>query len=122
MKNKGYTIIDIIILVIVLAASAILILPRLSTAFVSNNEELHDSQMNLYLKQAKLYGEKNIDKIKENNNSIIVTIDDLIDAGYIGAYVSKELTDDLDESVIINDLKIKITYNEETKEITVQYI
>lgn len=113
MKKNGFTFYDILIVVVVLGVSALIILPKLSTAFKNDKEELHNSQIALYLSEAEKYGEANKADIKKSESKV-VTINDLISAGYIGAYTSHDLYDARDNKTIINDWKIKLIYNVDT--------
>ena len=118
MKNKGYSTIDIIILTIFLGISALFIIPNISNAFKDNSEEIYQNQIDLYLNQAKKYGEDNIEKLKENDNSLIVSVEDLIDLKYIG----NSIYENKDNPNNIKNLKIQITYNEENNLVKVEYI
>ena len=112
MKKNGYTVVDMLIVVAILAVSAIVILPKMSMAFKSDKNEIYTETMNLYLNQATLYGNKNKDEIKKSQSKV-VTINDLIDAGYIGAYANKTLIDVRDNKTVMNDIKIKLIYDNE---------
>lgn len=112
MKSKGYTVVDILVIIVVLGALALLTLPNMSLAFKDNKEELYQNQIRLYLEQAKLYGENNKDKF-DDDNTMVVTIDELIEEGYIGAYVSDKIYDVRDNVTELNKMKIRITYNED---------
>ena len=115
-NNKGYTSLDIIIIVVVLGISALILIPRISLAFKDESEEIYQDQINLYLKQAKKYGEDNIDKIKENENSIVKSVEELIDEKYIGSDIYSDGNNNL------KNMKIQITYNEEDGTIKAEYI
>lgn len=119
MKKNGYTVIDMLIVVVVLAVSAVIILPKMSMAFKSDKNELYNSTMNLYLNQATLYGNKNKDEIKKSESEV-VTINDLIDAGYIGAYADKNLIDIRDNKTVMNDIKIKLIYDKDNDNVYAQ--
>ena len=45
MKSKGYTIVDILIVVVVLGVAALITLPNMSLAFKDNKEELYQNQI-----------------------------------------------------------------------------
>lgn len=111
MKKNGYTGLDILILILILTVSAIIILPRIAYAFTDEKDELYNDNLALYLKQAEKYGNANKDSIKKSE-SIVVTIQDLIDAGYIGLK-GEQIIDIRDNKTVINDLKIKLIYNQE---------
>lgn len=122
MKNKGYTITDILIVIVLLGVSALIIIPSVSNAFKTNNNEAHDKQMNMYLEQAKKYGLEHLDKLKEHDNILVLSLDELIDEGYIVALVDKNLYDAKDNTTIINDMKIKITYDSDRDLVFTEYL
>ena len=117
MKSKGYTSLDIIIIIVFLGIAALLTIPRMSLAFKDDRDELYQNQINLYLSQAKRYGQDHVDELEDHDNTITMTIDELIEEGYIGSYVDKKLYDIRDYETIMNNIKIKITYNEDTEEV-----
>ena len=121
MKSKGYTIVDILIVVVVLGVAALITLPNMSLAFKDNKEELYQNQIRLYLEQAKKYGEDHKEDF-DDDNQIIVTIDDLIEDGYIGAYVSDKIYDVRDDTTELNKVKIRITYDEENETIDAKIV
>ena len=114
-KSNGYTTLDIIIIVVLLSISALILIPRISLAFNDEREDIYQEQTTLYLKQAKKYGEDNVEKLKENENSIVMSVEELIEAKYIGS-------DIFDDGNNVKNLKIQITYNEEDDTIKVEYI
>lgn len=117
MRSKGYTSLDIIIIVVVLAISAIITIPKVSMALKDNREELYENQINLYLNQANKYGEDHKKDFDDDNN-LIITIDDLISEGYVLALESEKIYDIRDNTTELNKLKIKITYDEDKDNIT----
>src|SRR5574344_2560373 len=110
MKKNGYTILDIMIVIAVLAVSGLVLLAKMSMAFKSDKNELYNGTMSLYLNQATLYGNNNKEAIKKSESKVI-TIDDLIKDGYIGAYADSKLIDVRDNKTVMNDIKIKLIYD-----------
>ena len=112
MRSKGYTVIDILIVVVVLGVAALITIPRMSLAFKDNKEDLYQNQIRLYLEQAKLYGENHKDDFDEED-SLVITIDDLIEEGYIIGDDKDIVYDVRDNTTELNKLKIKMTYDED---------
>jgi competence protein ComGC len=121
MKKNGYTVFDILILILVLSVSAMISLPKMSYAFKSDKDELYDGTIALYLKEATAYGNANKAEIKKSESKV-VTINDLIDAGYIGAYVSHDLIDIRDNKTVMNDLKIKLIYDADSDSVYAEMV
>lgn len=113
MRSKGYTVVDILIIIVVLGVSALITIPKMSLAFKDNKEDLYQNQIRLYLEQAKLYGENNKDSF-DDDNTMVITIDDLIDDGYL---IEDKVYDVRDETTELNKLKIKIIYNEDNESV-----
>ena len=117
MKKK-IIIAVVLIIIVVLGISALIILPKISLAFNNNSEEIYQDQKELYLNQAKKYGEDNIEKLKENENTLVMSVEELQTAKYIG----NSIYENEDNPNNNKNLKIKITYNEEDNKVTVEYV
>lgn len=122
MRSKGYTSLDIIIVIIVLAISAVITIPKISMAMKDNREELYQNQIKLYLNQAILYGENNKDEFDEDN-TIVLTIDDLIDKEYIiTSNEDNKIYDIRDNVTELNKMKIRIKYNEDEDKVSSELV
>ena len=116
MKKNGYTFKDILIIVAILAVSAVIILPKVSNALREGDtkDEIYNEMLSNYLERAEKYGNDHKDEIKENTDGTVVTIDDLIKENYIGAASSNgEIIDIRDNVTKMNNIKIQLIYNEE---------
>ena len=116
MKKNGYTFKDILIIVAILAVSAVIILPKVSNALREGDtkDEIYNEMLSTYLERAEKYGNDHTDEIKENTDGTVVTIDDLIKENYIGAASSNgEIIDIRDNVTKMNNIKIQLIYNEE---------
>lgn len=109
MNKNGYTLIELLVLIIGLGVVTLIILPKLSTAFYNNNEELYQESLNSFLNNATLYGNNVVkEEIKENDNYII-TINDLVKAGY-ASLLNGDIKDVNGNSML--NIKIKLIYDE----------
>ncbi|MBR1416367.1 MAG: hypothetical protein IJ572_00925 [Bacilli bacterium] len=113
MKRNGYTVYDILIIIVILGISALIVIPRVSNALkeYDNKDEVYNEIMADYLKLAEMYGNDNKEKIKEESNTV-VSIDDLIKEGYIVSS-TEEIIDIRDNYTKMNNIKIKLIYNED---------
>ena len=84
MKKNGYTIIELLVIVILLGVASFITIRSVSHALVDNKEELYQDDVHSILDSAKLYGIDNLEELK-SNHSIIVTVQDLIDKSYLGS-------------------------------------
>ena len=57
MKKNGYTVVELLVLIGIIALSAVLILPKLSLAFQDKREDIYKMDLRTYLKDAEIYGE-----------------------------------------------------------------
>lgn len=119
MNKKGYTIIDIIILIMGLALVFAICLPKFSHAFETNTEEIYQSNLKLYLEQASLYGNSIKEEVK-NNDSYIITIKDLVDNNYLGTN-NGDVIDVRDNSSML-DVKIHLIYDEENDNVYAEMV
>lgn|SRR5574344_1898083 len=119
MKKNGYTVIELLGLIAILGLIALITLPQMSHAFVNDKEEVYQNQISIYLKQAEKYGESNKDTIKKEDGEVI-SIQDLIDKGYIGANEDGKVIDLRDNKSILNELKIKLIYDADSGKILAQ--
>ena len=108
-----------IILYIIIAILSIytigyfIIVNKISYAFTFNEtEELYNSETTLILNSAKLYGSNNLDLFKKQN-TIYITVNDLVKSGFLYASDDGKFHDYVNEEKTLNDLKIKITYQDD---------
>lgn len=109
MKKNGYTIIELLIVIVVLGVITAVILTKTSYAFKDNKQEYYEQKISLALRQAETYA-PNIENIKTTET--VIMISELIEKGYLagdadGNYIDPRNNED------ISNLKIRITYNEE---------
>lgn len=105
MNKKGYTAVEMLILFVIVGVIAILAISNVTHAF-GNKEgvSLRENAFSIIEAQAKEYGEKNNGIFKEENE-VYISVDELIDAGYLLKDNEKTILgfDDL------GDKKIKIS-------------
>jgi len=109
MKNRGYTIPEIIVVAAVLGLFSIITISKVSYAFVDTNEISETTKEMILEKSATAYGTKNLETIK-NEKSVYISASDLVEAGF--------LADDED----YKNVKIKVKYKEDTDSISVEII
>ena len=119
-KKNGFTIYDILIVVALLAISAIIVIPKVSNALdVSDNkEEVYKEMLSNYLSIAEMYGNDKKDSVKENDG-MIISLDDLIKEGYLKTS-QEEIIDVRDNSTKMNNIKFSLIYNEEEDKVYAQ--
>ena len=111
MKRNGYTLVELLILVVGLGIAAFFTIKNVSYALVDNTNELYNDSIYSILEAAKIYGEA----LKQS--SMVVTVQDLIDNSYLGCEEDGSFKDVRTEGATLNDLKIAISYDEENNSI-----
>ena len=119
MKKNGYTIYDILIVIGVLAVSALIVLPSVTHALkeYDNKDNSYGEILKTYLLQAESYGQTIKEDVKASNNYYI-TVQDLIDKGYVRVLNNNsEVIDIRDNITKMNNIKIKLRYDEENDKV-----
>lgn len=81
-KNRGFTLLELIGVMIVLAIISMLVIPQIIAVLRNSKEDLYKEQVNLILDAAKNYGVDHYDELDEINITFL-TLDKLISSGYI---------------------------------------
>ena len=109
MKNNGYTIPELVGVVVFLGIVSFFMISKGSYAFENADEESNQSKELILEKSASLYGESIKESLKLEKTKYLLARD-LVDAGYL-------VDDDIYEGA-----KIKLDYIEETDSISVKII
>lgn len=112
MKKNGYTMIELLVVIVVLGVITAITLSTTSYAFKDHSEEYYEQKTNGILRQAESYG-KTLDELKEDGY-LVITLNDLIDAGYYTADDGKgNVVDPRNSKASLNGLKIKLIYKDD---------
>lgn len=123
MNNKGYSALEILAIIVIVGMFSLLATTKISHAFSDNPDNLYKSEQKLILSIAKNYGMDHIEEIKEHKNSRTISIDDLVVKGYLNASNdSGDYLDPRDNNRVMNDINIKIIYDEEKDEIETKIV
>ena len=106
MNKLGYSKIEILVVIVLLGIVAFITINHTSYAFaIDKNEAIED------------YALANTTLFEETNTTYI-SVDDLIEAGYLAGNESGVLTDPTDSSKNFNDKKVKLEYDEKKNNVT----
>lgn len=129
MKKKGFTIVEILGVIVVLAVIMALLIPNITNSSAKAKNKLYETKISMLEKAAVLYAQDNYSSLIEDSlNNIVtktITSDALIGSGYYvedsnGGELREKLIDPrTNEPMVVN---IQITINRETKKITAKVI
>ncbi len=100
MQNeKGYTLPELIVVIVVVGIFTFITINKMSYAFQDNNQITKETEELILLKTANTYAENIIDTLKEND--VYITGKDLVDEEYL-----------IDDEHKMTNVKLKLSYNE----------
>lgn len=113
MKKRGFTLIELMAVIIVLGIIAVMIVPKITNTVESSREQAYQNQIASLVSAAKRWGASNSDKL---SNETSVQFSTLFDEGYIKQknVVNPKTDEPLDGC-------IKISYDEEYSQYKYEY-
>lgn len=112
MNRKGYTVIELIIVMVIFGIITAVTLGVTSQAFKDDTDEYYRVKVNNIESNAKRYG-MSIEELKTEGSKVI-TVKELVDAGYLSPDNSEgDILDPRNQKTTMNNTKVKITYSEE---------
>ena len=117
MNKLGYSKIEILVVIVLLGIVAFITINKTSYAFAVDGTEAIDEVNYLIEVQAEEYALANTSLFEETNTTYI-SVDDLIEAGYLVGNEKGLLTDPTDTSKNFNDKKVRLEYNENKKDVS----
>lgn len=109
MQNKGYTIPELVIVIIVVGIFSLIAINKASYAFVDNDVVSEETEEMILVKTANSYASSILETLK--NDDIYVTGKDLVEAGYL-----------VDDENTLANVKLKLSYNAETGSVKVEIL
>lgn len=109
MQNKGYTIPELVIVIIVVGIFSLIAINKASYAFVDNDAVSEETEEMILVKTATSYASSILETLK--NDDIYVTGKDLVEAGYL-----------VDDENTLANVKLKLSYNAETGSVKVEIL
>ena len=113
MKKRGFTLIELMAVIIVLGIIAVITVPKITNTVESSREQAYENQITSLVSAAKRWGASNSDKL---SNETSVQFSTLFDEGYIKQknVVNPKTDEPLDGC-------IKISYDEEYSQYKYEY-
>mgnify|MGYP001625104401 CR=1 FL=1 len=117
MDKLGYSKIEILIVIMLLGIVAFITINKTSTAFAIDKTGAVNEVKYLIEVQAEDYALANT-TIFEETDTTYISVDDLIEAGYLIGNDSGLLTDPTDSSKNLNDTKVRLEYDADKNNVT----
>ena len=109
MQNKGYTIPELIVVIVVVGIFSLVAINKASYAFVEDNSIAEETENMILVKTSTDYANSILDTLKEND--VYITGKDLVEANYL-----------VDDDNIYTNVKLKLSYNETTASANVEVL
>lgn len=115
MNKKGFTLIELFAVIIILGLLAIIVVPNVIDIVNENSDKVYERQIENIIKSAKTWGADNLGKLPNvNNESIRVTLGELQQGGYAKNDLknpkTEELFDENNTYVIIKNINGNLDY------------
>ena len=117
MNKLGYSKIEILVVIVLLGVVAFITINKTSYAFAVDEKGAREEVKYLIEVQAEDYALANT-TLFEDTNTTYISVDDLIEAGYLVGNEDGLLTDPADSSKNFNDTKVRLEYDEEKNDVT----
>lgn len=101
MQNKGYTIPELIVVIVIVGIFSIVAINKASYAFVDSDAINEETEEMILIKTSTAYANSIIETLKTDD--IYITGKDLVEAEYL-----------IDDDHIFTNVKLKLSYNKET--------
>lgn len=112
MKKNGYTIMELLVVIVVMGVITAVTLGATSYAFKDHSGEYYEEKMHGILRQAENYGQT-LNNLKDEK-SMVITVNDLIKSGYyLGDDEDGNVVDPRNSKANLNGVKIKLIYQED---------
>ena len=106
MKNKGFTLAELLGVIIILGVIASIATISITNSMKTSKEELYDLQVENIINGAKTWASGNVFELPENDGeAIYLTLAELKQAGF----VEKDITNPLTNELFSDQLQVKIT-------------
>src|SRR5574344_3032614 len=114
MNKKGYTVVELLIVIAVFTIIYFVGVANVSYAFSDNVKINYENRLNLIKKQAEVYAKDKSQELFKDNDNITIYAKDLVKNGYFAGNANGDIEDPRDEAKTLNDLKIEITKSGDT--------
>ena len=117
MNKKGFTLAELIGVIVVLSLICLITVPAISSVLKANKKSLCETQLNNILAAAKSYASENILSMpisdEEGKNTKTITIQELVDYGFIEGNIQNPVTKeefDMETEITIKKVGKKLDF------------
>ena len=111
MKQRGFTLVELIAVVAILGLIALVVYPAVGSVIRNAREETYKDQVDVIIKAAKEWSVKNATKLSDDGSIYSLPVETLTTEGYI---TNDEVKDPRDSSKNLEGV-VEIKYNSDTK-------
>ena len=115
INKNGFTMIELLAVLVVLAVITAITVPVINNALKSSRESSYDRQLNTIIDGAKSYVAKNIGNLPSSGESKTITLRDLKDEGF----VAEDITNPETKKLFADTMEIEISNNNGDIEYTI---
>lgn len=114
MKKNGFTLVELIAIIIVLGLLAIITVPVVNNTIKNTKYKSYDAQVAMIIEAAKKWGVKNASKLPDGDEMINVKLSELISGGFVENVKSGKLINPIDDTEMAGCVAIKYSseYNQ----------
>ena len=118
MKNKGFTLAELLAVIVILGVIAVITVPIVTKTLASYRTKLCENQIQNIKEAARIWGSDNLLSLPDKENgTLVITLNDLQDKGYI----DKDINNPRTKKIIDPTTKITITRVGKKYNYTVDY-
>ncbi len=108
-QDKGYTIPELIVVIVIVGIFSLVVINKASYAFVDTDELSSQTEDMILIKSATAYGNSILESLK--NGDVYVSGKDLVEAEYL-----------VDDTNVYGNRNIRLSYNSETNSVLVEIL
>ena len=95
MKNKGFTLVELLSVIIILVAVSLLVIPAITKSLKDADESLYETQINNIKTGLKNWAGENVFSLPEEGDKITLTLGELKQSGFIDKNIRNPKTEQL---------------------------